>query len=152
MSITKSWMSGGKSGDGLAATSQVCFNAWISDTPAANLLLQGTVQGVIQNGQPVLSRAGFSYGQPYTVLAPQTLSIASPAMPAVPGSGTTFWNVQVDPYTGACTIYTSSSADPALQPCAAPNAAVNQIKLMGQALATGTTNPSLVLVSLPDNW
>lgn len=152
MALTVSWCAGGRSGDGLAAVSLLVVNFQVSDTPAANLLLKGLVQGVLQGGQFVTSQAGFVPGQAYTVLPAQQLSIPSPAMPAVPGSGTTYWNVQADPYTGTCTIYTSSTADPAPQACASPNATVSQIIIGRQALATGTTNPSLVLFDTPDFW
>ena len=35
------------------------------------------------------------------------------AAPAIPGSGSTFWNIQVDAVTGAATVQSSSSGDPA---------------------------------------
>jgi len=55
--------------------------------------IQGTVQLA---GQPTVNVSG------------------SPlAIPPVPGSGSTFWNVQVDANTGVATIQTSSIADPA---------------------------------------
>ncbi len=152
MALTKSWASGGRTGDGLAAVTQVAFSVWISDTPAANLLLQGQIQGVLQSGQFLVGLASFVQQTPFTVLAAQTLSLPSPAMPAVPGSGNTFWNVQCDPNTGVCTIYTSSSAYPAAQACAAPNASQNQVILLQQKLPTGTLNPSLVEVDLTDMW
>jgi hypothetical protein len=104
----------------------------LPDAFPGNLLLQGIVQGVDAAG---------TQGKPDTQLAVVTVTPNSLALPAVPGSGNTFWNVQVDPFTGTATIFTSSTADPAPQPCAAPNAANVQMIVARQTLPTGSTLP-----------
>lgn len=156
MPFTKSWASGGITGDKLAAVSQIVANFLLPDGTSGNLTVQGQVQGVLQNNGGALSfitgMSQYIAVATYTTLAAQTLSPSTLALPAVPGSGTTFWNVQVDPYTGVCTIYTSASAFPAAQPCAAGNAGVNQIIIAQQALPSTTTNYSQTLLQTPDMW
>ena len=156
MSLTVSWASGGKSGDGQGSVTQVLFNAAIPTAGGAAMGLQGTIQGVTQtlNGVTsfVVGVANVQQGAALTALALQQLSLPSPNVPVVPGSGTTYWNVQCDPYTGVCTIYTSSTADPVPQPCAGANSGVNQVVLGRQALVAGTTDVSTLLFDTPDMW
>ena len=67
-------------------------------------------------------------------------------MPAAPGSGSTFWNIQVDTVTGATTVQTSASADPG--PVAA-----STLTIFRQRLDAGQTDPALVTTdSTPDTW
>lgn len=46
-------------------------------------------------------------------VAPVAITGSPVTAPAVPGSGSTFWNIQVDAITGAATVVTSSVSDPA---------------------------------------
>jgi hypothetical protein len=156
MPFTKSWATGGKTGDGQAATSLVFAQFNLPDGTSGNLGVQGIVQGYLQTtgatSQFITGLSQVTTGAGYQVLPQQTLSILAPALPAVPGSGNTFWNVQVDPFTGVCTIFTSSTADPAPQPCAGGNSTINQIVIARQTLPSGTTNYSQVLLNTVDTW
>lgn len=67
------------------------------------------------------------------------------AMPAAPGSGSIFWNIQVDVTTGAATVQQSTSVDPA-----AING--NNVVVFRQTLVPGNSNPALVATATPDTW
>lgn len=118
---------GTRSGTPLALRPYVSCAIQLPDALGGNLAIQGVVQGVTAAGQ---------------AMPAQNLTLAAPAQPAVPGAGAVYWNLQADPFTGACTIYTSTAADPAPQPCAAPNAGQNQTILARQTLpSTATGSP-----------
>ena len=66
-------------------------------------------------------------------------------IPAAPGSGSIFYNIQVDTTTGAATVQQSTSADPA-----AINA--NSRVVFRQVLGTTSTDPATTPESTPDTW
>lgn len=72
--------------------------------------------------------------------------IGSPlTMPAAPGSGSTFWNIQVDSGTGAASVQQSATADPApISPTA--------LVVFRQILIPGQVNPALGGSATPDTW
>jgi hypothetical protein len=74
------------------------------------------------------------------------VSGATVTMPAAPGSGSVFWNIQVDAGTGATTVQTSTVADPAPVTGAS-------LTIFRQRLDAGQTDPALVATdSTPDTW
>jgi hypothetical protein len=69
-------------------------------------------------------------------------------MPAIPGSGTTYWNIQVDVTTGAATVQQSGTADPA--PING-----NNVVVFRQQLVAGAGAPDLDpggQDTTPDTW
>ena len=67
-------------------------------------------------------------------------------MPAAPGTGSTFWNIQVDTVTGATTVQTSPTADPG------PISGTT-LTIFRQRLDAGVTDPALAATSsTPDTW
>ncbi|GAC1373740.1 MAG: hypothetical protein NVSMB4_00640 [Acidimicrobiales bacterium] len=56
--------------------------------------------------------------------------------PAVPGSGSTFWNIQIDGTTGAATVQQSPSADP-------PAINANNIVIFRQTLTFAVSSAAL---------
>ena len=61
--------------------------------------------------------------------------------PAVPGAGSTFWNIQVDAITGAATVQQSTVADPA--PLLSSDGVTPQVVIFRQTLTFGTSGASL---------
>ena len=61
--------------------------------------------------------------------------------PAVPGSGSTYWNIQVDAITGAATVQTSSTGDPAV--LLSSDSLTPQIVIFRQTLTSGSSSSSL---------
>lgn len=93
---------------------------------AGNMGLQGIIAGVSGGA----------------VMLAQGLTLPTPAYPQVPATGSTFLSLQADPYTGICTIYTSTTADPAPQPNAGTNSGTNQVVLARQTIpSTAGTVP-----------
>lgn len=66
-------------------------------------------------------------------------------MPAAPGSGSIFWNIQVDTTTGVATVQQSTSADPA--PING-----NNVVVLRQTLVPSSTNPAITGAATPDTW
>jgi len=122
MPVTFAITSGGIKGSTNAVETFVQVQIQLPDSFPGNLTISGFVQGVL-NGvtQAVMQITNGSGGQ--TI-----------ALPAVPGSGNTFWNVQIDVTTGTATIQTSSVADPALLNS-------NNVIVARQTLPTGATQP-----------
>jgi hypothetical protein len=78
--------------------------------------------------------------------AASTVITGSPlAMPAALGSGSVYWNVQVDVTTGAATVQQSTVSDPA-----AING--NNRVVFRQTLVPASTDPALVGDATPDTW
>ena len=78
----------------------------------SSVIVSGTVQQI--GGLPVAIT-----GSPVTA-------------PAVPGSGSTFWNIQVDAINGSATVQTSASADPA--PLLSTDGATPRVVIFRQTL------------------
>lgn len=66
-------------------------------------------------------------------------------MPTAPGSGSIFWNIQVDGTTGAATVQQSTTADPA--PING-----NNVVVFRQTLLAGSTDPAIAGGASPDTW
>ena len=66
-------------------------------------------------------------------------------MPAAPGSGQIFWNIQVDTGTGAASVQQSTTADPA--PISG-----TALVVFRQTLGATSTDPALTAASTPDTW
>jgi hypothetical protein len=107
---------------------------------AGNLTIFGNVRGVAPLNDSLDSGHLLAVANVAAVIA----------LPAVPGSGSTYWNVQIDPYTGTASIYTSSAADPVAQPCAGANSSQNQLIVARQTLPTGSVIPWLVGLAVVD--
>jgi hypothetical protein len=74
------------------------------------------------------------------------LAGATVTMPVAPGSGSTFWNIQVDTGSGATTVQTSAASDPS------PGSATSLV-VFRQRLDAGVTDPALASTdSTPDTW
>jgi hypothetical protein len=139
MSITYSIASGGlpawTAQGGVAGTNP--FVELIVNLPDAfpgNVSVFGNVKGVNANGS----------------LMPTVQVAGTPALPAVPGGGTTYWNLQIDPFTGVATIYTSSTVNPAAQPCAGANSATLQLIVFASTIPSTATIPWMQLPTLTD--
>lgn len=61
--------------------------------------------------------------------------------PSVPGSGSTYWNIQVDAITGAASVQQSNSADPAA--LLSSDGVTPQAVIFRQTLAAGSSSSSL---------
>lgn len=66
-------------------------------------------------------------------------------IPAAPGSGSIFYNIQVDGTTGAATVQQSTSADPA--PING-----NSVVIFRQTLVPSSTDPATTGETTPDSW
>lgn len=66
-------------------------------------------------------------------------------MPVAPGSGSIFWNIQVDQISGAATVQQSTTADPA-------PVNGNTLVIFRQTLVPGSIDPATTLSSTPDTW
>lgn len=128
---------GGITSDGV--TRYTLVDTWVElpDAYPGNVLIVGAVQAVAAALPSGASNAA------YQTL--QTLQTNSLALPAVPGSGQTYWNIQVDVTSGATTIQTSNSAPPA------PINGNNVIVCASQ-VNSGDTVPWARQPSFPDNW
>lgn len=77
---------------------------------------------------------------------PQVPITGSPlTMPTAPGSGSIFWNIQVDTGTGAATVQQSTLADPA-------PISTTSVVVFRQTLAVGNTDAALDVAATPDTW
>ena len=76
---------------------------------------------------------------------PATITGSPLAMPAAPGSGSTYWNIQVDTGTGVATVQQSASADP-------PPISATAVVIFRQTLVPSSTDPALVGSATPDDW
>ncbi len=116
---------GTTTGDGISAP-LICTAVELPDS-GTTVNISGYVQLV--GGQPV------------------DLTGTTVTMPAAPGSGSTYWNINVDAGNGgATTVQTSSVADPG---------ALNTTSLVifRQRLDVGQIDPALVSTdSTPDTW
>lgn len=63
------------------------------------------VQGIVQSRTPKQDGSGGIY-------PPVSITGSPVTCPAVPGSGSVFWNLQVDGVTGIVSVQQSTSADP----------------------------------------
>lgn len=61
--------------------------------------------------------------------------------PAVPGSGSTFWNIQVDAGTGAASVQTSTTVDP--PPILSADGVTPQVVVFRQTLTFGVSSAAL---------
>lgn len=137
MSVSYSGTTGGASSDGtkLYALQQVSFQ--LPDSFPGNILLEGVIQplstdGIAGGGSPVI------FG---TAVQLATNSIA---LPAVPGSGTTYYILQANTTTGVVTLKSSSVA--------APAADAGNVVIFTHSVPTGATIPWMVAPTLVENW
>lgn len=112
------------SGDG---TSSVNIDSYIQlPDSGTSVLVAGSVNPVGTSGALTIT------GSPLT-------------MPAAPGSGSIFWNIQVDTTTGASTVQQSTSSDPVAIDG-------NNVVIFRQTLISTSTNPALTPSSTPNTW
>jgi hypothetical protein len=79
-------------------------------------------------------------------LSAQSVTGSPLTMPSAPGSGSIFWNVQVDLTSGAATVQQSTSADP-------PPINGNNFVVFRQTLVPGNTDPATVATDqTPDTY
>lgn len=71
-------------------------------------------------------------------LAGVTITGSPLTAPAVPGTGSIFWNIQVDVITGAATVQQSTSADPAA--LLSSDGITPQVVIFRQTLVAGSTS------------
>lgn len=111
-------------GDGTSSTNVDCY-IQLPDS-GTSVLVAGSVNPTGAGGALVVT------GSPLT-------------MPAAPGSGSIFWNIQVDATTGAATVQQSTSSDPA-------TIDGNNVVIFRQTLISTSTNPALTPSSTPNTW
>lgn len=71
-------------------------------------------------------------------LASATITGSPLTAPAVPGSGSIFWNIQVDANTGAASVQQSTSADPVA--ILSTDGITPQVIIFRQTLVAGSTS------------
>jgi hypothetical protein len=115
--------------EGNAATdNQLALSILLPDANGGNASVAGNVQAASVSGTP---SPAFSVG-------PTTI-----ALPAAPGSGSLFFNIQIDLTSGVATLQQSTSAPPS--PINA-----NNVIVYSQTLTAATTDPAESDGSTPD--
>lgn len=109
-------------GDGVTST-LIQSSIELPDS-GTNVLLAGTVQAPGGTAMVIT-------GSPLT-------------MPVAPGSGSTYWIIQVNTNTGAASIKQSTSGMPLADP--------NNMIISSQTLVPGNTDPALVQDASPDTY
>lgn len=144
--ITYGFSTGGKTSDSKQAYTFIEGAVQLPSALNSAANIQGVIQAVTGAGTQTndlnLAAPGLG-GVGGTVQPAQTFS-GTVTVPAAPGSGTTFWCIQVNYLTGAVSLKTSSTA--------APTADANNVVIFQHVVKTGDVIPWLRAPTLPESW